>query len=95
MTKLKACATGRHRKGRRGMHEVIFATAVMSTMAVVGSLDSARAAKSCSDMYAGCMNHCKTLSSSCSSYCSSELERCKQTGTFNTLKGSSSGLKRE
>lgn len=96
MTKLSACAIGRNWKMRWGMRKVIFATALVSTMVVVGSLDSATAAKSCSDMYAACMNFCKTehRPPKCFGFCPSELESCKQTGTFNTHKGSFSGLQR-
>jgi len=96
MTKPSACAVSRQRKTRWGMRKIIFATVLITTTAAVGSLDSARAELSCSDMYARCMNFCKTQRPvpKCFGFCPTELESCKQTGTFNNIKGSFSGLKR-
>ena len=95
MTKPHACARSRSWKTPYKMRNVIFA-AVMIT-ASVGLLDSARAEKSCSDMYAGCVNFCNTQrpTPKCRGFCPSELESCKKTGTWNGIRGQHTGLKRD
>jgi len=96
MTKPSICVTGRQRKTRWEMRKIIFGTLLVATTPAMGALDSARAEQSCSDMYARCMNFCKTQRPvpTCFGFCPSEFEKCKQTGTFNNRTGSHSGLKR-
>jgi hypothetical protein len=97
MIKPHACARSRSWKMPCKMRNVIFAAVMMMITAALGSLDSARAEKSCSGMYAGCLNFCNTQrpTAKCRGFCPSELESCKKTGTWNGIGGQHTGLKRD
>lgn len=95
MTKLHADIRSRGWKMPCKMRNVIFAGIMVTT--AIGSLDSARAEKSCSDMYAGCLHFCDTQrpTPKCRGFCPSELESCKKTGTWNGIGGQHTGLRRD
>ena len=91
MTKSHACVTSRSWE----MRNIIFAAVMITT--AVGASNPARAEKSCSDMYAKCVNFCNTQRPvpRCRGFCPSELENCKKTGTWNGLGGAHTGLRRD
>jgi hypothetical protein len=95
LTKSRACVTSGSWKIQCKMRNVIFVAVVVTT--TVGSSLSAKAEKSCSDMYAGCVNFCNTQrpTPKCRGFCPSEFESCKRTGTWNGINGQHSGLKRD